>query len=93
MADKSLTPPIDETEFINEYARQKEYSKKSFKNWLVETILEAKEAYYVKGSPFISDGTYDLIEIELQKIDPHHPVLQLVGYSEEIHEAFVNGEF
>ena len=83
---------IDETDFINAYSRHKDFGGIIFKNWLIETILEAKEAYYGSGDAFITDDTYDAIERDLKKIDPQHPVVQMVGYDEKYHEDFVNGE-
>ena len=49
---------------------------------LVCKIINAKKSYYA-GSPIMSDYEYDMIEKELQEVDPEHPVTFLVGYSPE----------
>lgn len=47
---------------------------------LAEKILFHKRKYYA-GVPQISDEEYDMMELELKKINPEHPVLQKVGSS------------
>lgn len=44
----------------------------------------AKQAYYGDGTKGISfsDFQYDLMEDELRKVDPNHPVLALVGWDD-----------
>jgi NAD-dependent DNA ligase len=49
---------------------------------LVVKIIQAKKAYYA-GNPIMNDYTYDMMEMELKKLDPMHPVNFLVGYGEE----------
>jgi DNA ligase (NAD+) len=46
---------------------------------LASQILLFKKLYYT-GSPSISDEAYDALEDELKVLDPHHPVLAMVGY-------------
>jgi DNA ligase (NAD+) len=48
---------------------------------LERLILHHKERYY-KGQAEISDESYDRLEIELQRLDPENPVLQLVGFKQ-----------
>lgn len=45
---------------------------------LENDIIENKNLYY-QGKPKITDEEYDLLELELKKIDPENPVLSLVG--------------
>jgi DNA ligase (NAD+) len=45
---------------------------------LAEKILHHKELYY-NGEPEISDAEYDELELKLKKLNPKHPVLQIVG--------------
>lgn len=45
---------------------------------LEELIIHHKDLYY-RGKPEISDEKYDKIESELKNLDPHNPVLTLVG--------------
>lgn len=49
---------------------------------LVCQIIRAKKAYYQEGNPIMSDYAYDKLEDELKKLDEHHPVCYLVGYSD-----------
>ena len=53
---------------------------------LAERILQAKHLYY-KGTPVLSDTEYDKLETKLQKLDPAHPVLQMVGSGSEGKDA------
>ncbi len=48
---------------------------------LEKLILHHKERYY-QGHAEISDEQYDKLEIELKKLDPQNPVLQLVGFKQ-----------
>jgi DNA ligase (NAD+) len=48
---------------------------------LERLILHHKERYY-KGQAEISDESYDRLEIELKRLDPENPVLQLVGFKQ-----------
>lgn len=61
-------------------------SKKVEVNKQIETlasqILQHKKLYYL-GKSFISDAEYDVLEDELKKLAPEHPVLTLVGYPYE----------
>jgi DNA ligase (NAD+) len=52
------------------------------KEKLVSEILRHKNLYY-KGIPEISDVEFDKLEEDLKKIDPLHPVLNLVGSLEK----------
>lgn len=45
---------------------------------LATKILYHKKRYY-DGEPVISDADYDLLEDKLRRINPHHPVLFIVG--------------
>ena len=45
---------------------------------LAEKILYHKRLYY-KGLPEISDHQFDLLEEQLKKISPNHPLLAQVG--------------
>jgi hypothetical protein len=49
---------------------------------LVRKIILAKRDYY-NGTPTISDSEYDIVERELKMVTPYHPVLLLVGYSDD----------
>ena len=49
---------------------------------IVIQIIEAKKAYY-SGKPIMNDYAYDKLEQRLKRLDEHHPVNYLVGYSEE----------
>jgi NAD-dependent DNA ligase len=49
---------------------------------LAVKIIQAKQAYYL-GNPIMSDYEYDMLESQLKKLDELHPVLFLVGFSEE----------
>jgi DNA ligase (NAD+) len=48
---------------------------------LEKLILYHKEKYY-SGKAEVSDEKYDALEIELQKLDPKNPVLELVGFKQ-----------
>lgn len=50
--------------------------------WLVNQIIYHKKLYY-SGKAIISDQQYDYYEDQLRMLEPNHPVLDLVGYSEE----------
>lgn len=45
----------------------------------LEKLITKHKALYYQGRATISDEKYDQLEIELQKLDPHNPVLTLVG--------------
>ena len=45
---------------------------------LAQEILKHKNLYYA-GKPIISDFEFDELEEKLRKLDPEHPVLELVG--------------
>jgi DNA ligase (NAD+) len=45
---------------------------------LADQILFHKRKYY-EGEPVISDAAYDILEEQLREIDPHHPVLYIIG--------------
>lgn len=47
-------------------------------SFLASEILKHKRLYY-RGTPAISDASYDLLEDELRRIAPDHPVLAVVG--------------
>ena len=47
---------------------------------LASQILYHKALYY-KGKSEITNEEFDALEDELKKLNPHHPVLQFVGYS------------
>lgn len=48
------------------------------KEKLAQEIIKHKNLYYL-GVPEISDANFDKLEDELRRLDPDHPVLQLVG--------------
>lgn len=50
---------------------------------LVEDILVNKEMYYA-GYPVLTDYEYDMLEEKLRKLCPDHPLLDMVGYDEEL---------
>lgn len=50
---------------------------------IVTKLVQAKKAYYEDGKPIMSDYDYDKLEIALRRLDPRHPALGMVGYSED----------
>ena len=55
---------------------------------LVLLILHGKQTYY-SGNEEFTDHFYDGLEILLKKINPDHPVLGMVGWSEEAEKAIL----
>jgi hypothetical protein len=50
--------------------------------FVVEHIKEAKVQYYIEGSDYMDDATYDRFERILEIHHPDHPLLQSVGTAE-----------
>ena len=46
---------------------------------LRDRLLKARHAYYDRNAPILSDAEYDALEDQLRALDPHDPVLALVG--------------
>jgi DNA ligase (NAD+) len=58
--------------------------------YLVNQIIYHKKLYY-SGNAKIPDYAYDRLEDELKKLEPNHPVLELVGYDPN-YEKYVKKE-
>lgn len=54
---------------------------------LAKILKQAKKEYYTTGESELSDPEYDALEAQLKKLNPDHPVLQMVGYEIEVEEV------
>ena len=47
---------------------------------IADQIYKAKIAYYTTSNAIMTDSQYDLLEYQLEKMCPNHPILNMIGY-------------